>query len=231
MALANHSAGRPRLTAATAPASTPRNVASRIASTDSSRVTGRAVRSIEVTLVPVRIEVPRSPCSALLAKCQNCTGSDWSRPYCWRIAASASGVRSSPASASAGSPGRARTPSNTTTVARNNVTRDCHARLIRYRHTPPTYQAAVRRLLGQAGERHPDHTVREDLHALECVRDTGEVALPVDVDDRVRRLDLGHGLPVQVTTLRQGLGLPCLVQDRVQTGVVAARDCLLYTSP
>ena len=117
------------------PAPTPSRVAIAIARSDSSIVTGSAVRSIEVTVAPVRIEMPRSPCSAWLTNRQNCTGSDWSRPYCCRIALSVSGVRSSPARARAGSPGRARTPRNTTTVASSSVRADCQARLNRYRPT------------------------------------------------------------------------------------------------
>src|SRR3954469_6870491 len=217
-ALATHSAGRPRRTAATMPAPTPSRVANAMASSDSSIVTGSAVRSIEVTLAPVRIEMPRSPCSAWLTNRQNCTGSDWSSPYCCRIALSVSGVRSSPARARAGSPGRARTPRNTTTVASSSVRADCQARLNRYRRTIF--------FLPEAREANPDRAVREDLDTLDGVGHTGEVALAVQVDQRVVLVQLLHGLRVELLALGQVLGLTGLGQQRVHRLVVVARDVL-----
>ncbi len=52
----------------------------RIARTDSSTVTGRAVVSIDETGVPVRIDTPKSPCAIRSTYWANCTGSGWSNP-------------------------------------------------------------------------------------------------------------------------------------------------------
>ena len=59
--LAAHSDGRPRRTAATTPAPIPSTAAMSMASTDSSTVTGSAVREQVRTGMPVRIDVPKSP--------------------------------------------------------------------------------------------------------------------------------------------------------------------------
>ena len=87
-ALATHSAGRPRRTAATTPAPTPSSGGERDRQQrqlDRHRQRGAQHRGDARPRCGSRC--PRSPCSALLTNCQNCTGSGWSRPYCCRIAA------------------------------------------------------------------------------------------------------------------------------------------------
>ena len=168
----------PRRTAATTPAPTPITLATRIASTDSSIVTGNALTIIVRTGSPVRIDCPRSPRSRMADELpelhEHTTRPARTAPGSPR---SDSGSRSSPASASAGSPGSARTPANTTIVARINVTTDCHNRLRRY--AALIVAPAVAKALAKAG---PDDAVRVDLDAEQLLRDAGEVALAVHVD-------------------------------------------------
>ena len=59
----------------------------------------------------------------------------------------------------------------------------------------------------EAGEADPDHAVREDLDALDRVGDAGQVALAVQVDQRVVLVQLVHGLAVELLALGEVLGL------------------------
>ncbi len=83
---------------------------------------------VSPTLRPVRDDVPKSPCTAWPIHLKYCTGTGSSSPYLARVASSASSLRSSPASASAGSPGSARTPANTRMLATRRTISEAPAR-------------------------------------------------------------------------------------------------------
>src|SRR5882672_3255720 len=174
---AAHSSG-PRLrTAAITPAESPMRMATIMASSASSSVTGSACWMISVTGSPVRTDLPRSPESALPMYLAYCTGIGWSRPYEARTSAMACGSPSSPASTLAGSPGSARMPKNTTTVARNSVMTDSISRRARYR---PIIRCCPR-LFDEPGGAEPDDAVAELLDLTDLVADPGQVLLPVQV--------------------------------------------------
>ena len=77
---------------------------------------------------PVRVDVPRSPRTTWPSQMTYWTGTGLSRSYFARIAVSAFWLWSSPASASAGSPGSARTPANTSMLATSRTISEAPAR-------------------------------------------------------------------------------------------------------
>ena len=174
----------------------------RMAITDSSIVTGSAVASISLTGCPVRIETPRSPRRALVRKCQNCTSTDWSRPYF-----TPDGGQRLRAPVLAGQrEGR---------VARQGPNphehHDGREDQREGRLPGPAEEVAAHRLLGHPREGDPDDAVREHLDALDRVGHTGEVALPVEVDDRVVLVQLLDDLAVEVACAprRPAPAAPC----------------------
>ncbi len=116
-------------------ASTPAAIAMQIArSTDrqaSSTVIGSFCATVLSTGSRVRIDRPRSPCSASPAQRRYWTGTGSFSPYFARISSIPAASASVPAMTRAGSPGIIRTPVKTTTLITNRVTTEIAARRIR----------------------------------------------------------------------------------------------------
>jgi len=81
--------------------------------------------SFSTSMVPigsrVRTEVPKSPCTKAFSQTAYCTGTGSLKRYFCRRYSTTSGLRSSPASASAGSPGSSFCSPNTIIDTSNNV--------------------------------------------------------------------------------------------------------------
>ena len=79
----------------------------------------------------LRIDRPKSPCSALPKKRTNCCGIGRSRPRSRRTSSTVSGPASGPAASRAGSPGSRCTNRNTSTATINSVGNRPSRRLMR----------------------------------------------------------------------------------------------------
>src|SRR5215211_6015854 len=154
----------------------PITVPIRIASPASSSVIGSRVTIVCAT-GSSRWSVPRSPCSASPSQRTYWSGTGSSRWYLCRISFITAGSRSSAPSAIAGSPGSARTPPKTSTLARNSTIR---AAPTFRRRKPPT----IVQLLPVVPEVRADEAVAEDLHAPHLVRRSIAVDRVIQVDDR-----------------------------------------------
>ena len=104
--LAATATGRPCLTAAMIPAGMPIRSAIAMEQTASSTVTGSLAASSWDTGILLRIDSPKSPRSTRPIQIAYWIGTGRSRWYFWRMAATATGSCSSPASATAASPGK-----------------------------------------------------------------------------------------------------------------------------
>src|SRR5579884_994786 len=179
------SEGFPRRTAAITPAGIPISMPTRIERSASSREIG--IRDTIVCATgSLRLSSPRLPCSARQTHLTYCTGSGRSSPYSCRTAAITAGSLLSPLSAIAGSPGSARTPTNTSTLAQKTTTRAAPA--LR-RRKPPIVSRPRPRLLGERGELRADQTVAVHLHAGHVLRHAEVVDRVVQVDQRLVGVD------------------------------------------
>ena len=120
-----------RRTAARTPAGMAMASAMRTARQASSTVIGSFFATVAVTGSRVRIDRPRSPCSASAAQRAYCTGIGSLSPYFARISSSPAASASVPAITRAGSPGIMRTPVKTTMLITISVTIEIATRRIR----------------------------------------------------------------------------------------------------
>ena len=120
-ALAATSMAVPRRTAESTPVGMPITSAMSIEQTASSMVTGSLEASSSVTGIRLRSDSPRSPRSSLPIQMPYCTTTGRSRWYFARMAATATGSCSSPASATAASPGRSFWSEKISTDTKNSV--------------------------------------------------------------------------------------------------------------
>ena len=119
--LAATAIGLPWRTAAMMPVGMPITSAIAIEQTASSTVTGSLAAMSCDTGILFRIDSPKSPRSTRPIQIPYWMGTGRSRWYFWRIAATATGSCSSPASATAGSPGRSCWSEKMRTETKNNV--------------------------------------------------------------------------------------------------------------
>src|SRR3954468_15572832 len=191
------------------------NSAMRMLRNASSSVIGMRSTIVAPTLRPVRCETPKSPCTACPSQLAYWTGSGLSRPNFCVISAMAAGLRSSPASVSAGLPGSACRPANTTTLAARITISAAPARRSRKLRT-------ALRPGREPGLLEPQQAVAELLDPRDLLRHAREVVVVVEVDQRVRgqqhlrRLRV-HLLAPALVERRAGL-----VEQRVELGVGVA---------
>src|SRR3954452_1016538 len=197
----------PRLTAAITPAGTPITSAMRMLRNASSSVIGMRSTIVAPTLRPVRCETPKSPWTACPSQLAYWTGSGLSSPNFAVISAMACGLRSSPASVSAGLPGSACSPANTMTLAAKMTISAAPARRSRKLRT-------ALRPGREPGLLEPQQAVAELLDPRDLLRHAREVMVVVEVDQRVRGQQ-------HLRRLRVHLLAPALVERRA--GLVEQR--------
>src|SRR5919198_725301 len=166
---------------------------------------------------------PRSPRSARPSQRAYCTGSGRSRPYLWRICATTAGSRSSPPSASAASPGIARTPTNTSTLATNRTTRA--APTFRRRKLPMVARSCCLDLL-EGRELGPDQPVAEELDAAHLLAHAVARDGVVEVDQRPVAPDDPDRGAVERLARALALRVARVVEDDVEPRVRVARVVL-----
>src|SRR3954453_9256556 len=209
----------PRLTAAITPAGTPITSAMRMLRNASSSVIGMRSTIVAPTLRPVRCETPKRPWTAWPSQFAYWTGSGLSSPNFAVISAMACGLRSSPASVSAGLPGSAWSPANTTTLAAKMTISAAPARRSRKLRTGL-------RPGREPGLLEPQQAVAELLDPGDLLRHAREVVVVVEVDQRVggqqhlRRLPVHLGAPALVG------GLAGLVCQRVWLSARVSRKVI-----
>src|SRR3954468_9213550 len=161
----------------------------------SSSVTGRRSRIVLPTPRPVRVDEPKSPRATCPSHLTYCTGTGFSRAYLGRRAASARWLWSSPASASAGSPGSARTPANTSMLAMSRTISEAPAR----RSREPRISGAASSADVREGEAR--QAVGPDLDAGHVAARSGEERVVVEVDVAVVAQQRGDHAPVDLAAL------------------------------
>src|SRR3954452_19734274 len=166
----------------------------------SSSVVGMRSMIVAPTLRPVRCEPPQSPWTACPSQLAYWTGSGLSRPNLCVISATACGLRSSPASTSAGLPGSACSPANTTTLAARTTISAAPAR--RRRKLRMGLRPGR-----EPGLLEPQQAVAELLDPGDLLRHAREVVVVVEVDQRVRGQQ-------HLRRLRVHLLAPALVERR-----------------
>src|SRR3954454_17492279 len=208
----------------------------------SSSVTGSRSMIVLPTPRPVRVDVPRSPRTTWPSQSTYWTGTGSFRPYFSRIAVSARWLWSSPASASAGSPGSARTPANTTMLETRRTISEAPARRSRY----PCMSDPAASHAREAQSRQP---IGPHLDAGHVTARPGEQVVVVEVDDvavvqqrgdhaLVDRAALGRigcRAPVRKRLVDRGVRLAAVVQralalllvEQVAVGVDAPRPAHL----
>src|SRR4051794_33336585 len=197
----------------------PSRSATKMLSRASSRVIGMRSTIVEPTLIPARRDSPKSPVSACVSHAAYCTGSGSSRPNLTRMSASACGLRSSPASTSAGSPGSARVPANTTMLARKTTI--SAAPTLRRKKPRTTLRPRC-----EAGLLEPQEPVPVELQAGDVLAGAREVLVVEQVDQRALVEDRLAGLLVDLRALGLVQLAAALVEDLVQGVVRVARDVL-----
>src|SRR4051794_14433540 len=190
----------------------------------SSSVTGSRSRIVLLTLSPVFAEVPKSPRTTWPSHVTYWTGTGLSSPYFFVIAAIAFGLWSSPARASAGEPGSARTPANTTMLETNRTSSEAPPR--RRRWPPMSDPASAHGREAQARE-----AVGADLDAGHVAARSREQVVVVEVDDVAVAQQRPDGLLVDRAALggvgrRAALG-ERLVDRRVRLAAVVQRALAL----
>src|SRR5919202_5492782 len=201
------------------PAGMPSRSPTRMLRIASSSVIGIRSTIVAPTLRPVRCETPKSPCTACPSQSPYCTGSGWSRPNFFVISARACGLRSSPASTSAGLPGRAWSPANTSTLARKTT---ISAAPDRRRRKLRTGLRAGR----EPGLLEPQQAVAELLQPGHLLRHAREVVVVVEVDERRLLVEHLRHLGVELAPAALVEGRARLVEQRVDLRVGEARVVL-----
>src|SRR3981081_581225 len=206
------------------PIGKPRPSATSIDSVASSKVTGSFSASILPIGSRVRTEVPKSPCTRLLNQAAYCTGTGSLKRYFWRIYSTTSGVRSSPASASAGSPGNSFCRPNTSIDTSSRVGSAVPSR----RRTRAVMSSpSIHRLdAGQAQQAVGHHDDAADRFAR------GEKPVRMVQRDRRQRGEIDVG---RLGVERLALGLVCLAAglrpDRVELLVAGLAGSLRGAPP
>src|SRR3954447_19624169 len=193
----------------------PSTSATRMLRKASSRVIGTRSRIVAPTLRPARRDSPKSPVTACVSHAKYWTGSGSSRPYFVRMSAKACGERSSPASTSAGSPGSARVPANTTMLARRTTISAAPA----LRRKKPRTALRPRR---EARLLEPQEAVAEELDPGHLLLRAEEVVVVPQVDQRVLVEQHLRHLLVDLGALALVERRAALVQQRVELRVGVA---------
>src|SRR4029453_1461844 len=205
----------PRLRAATPPRGMPSPIPSSSAQGSRTSVLGKRSKKASAAGCFMRIEVPRSPCSALPMKIRNCSLSGPSRPKVWVSWARSSAVASSGSIRSTGLP--VSRPRKNTIVATMNS-----------RTTPCIRRRAMKRFMMRGCSLLPGLLVRardalEDVAQLMAAGDGLELADPLGVDgvvahafdDRHDHPGVGHDLDHAIDE-RRALGLVELGAERTR---------------
>src|SRR5262245_6055758 len=199
-----------RRTAARTPAGMAMASAMRTARHASSMVIGSFFATVVTTGSRVRIERPRSPCSASAAHRTYCTGIGSLSPYFARISSRPAASASVPAMTRAGSPGIIRTPMKTMMLITISVTIEIATRRIRNSTTVAGASRSVPRCA-----LHPDEAVGHGLVTLEVLGERHDVAAVIQIDDIAARGEHVDGLAIQGSALVHVTDLPRPVQQRV----------------
>src|SRR4051794_9743893 len=181
----------------------------------SSRVIGIRSTIVPPTPMPLRRERPKSPVTAWPSHDAYCTGNGWSSAYLVRMAASVAGSRLSPARRRAGSPGSARVPANTTTLASRTT----------ISAAPTRRRTNVRMALrprAEPGLLEPQEAVAVELEAGDVLAGPREVLVVVEVDQRAVVQDHLCRLLVDLRALGRVELRAALLEHLVEGGVRVA---------